>query len=129
MFPSVLDRGGQIDVIFLDFQKAFDVAPHGKLICKLLFLGFPGFILSWICAYVHRQQCVVIDGKQSDSFSVTSSIPQESVLGCLLVFLIYCIVDVIHVPVNIRLFVDDCIIFNEINTDTDQLLLSSALKI
>lgn len=69
-FASVLDKAGQLDMIFLDFQKAFDVVPHDKLICKLEFLGLPGFILSWVSAYLtHRKQDVVIDGQQSNSFS------------------------------------------------------------
>lgn len=69
-FASVLDKAGQVDMIFLDFQKAFDVVPHDKLICKLEFLGLPGFILSWVSAYLtHRKQDVVIDGQQSNSFS------------------------------------------------------------
>lgn len=105
-FAFVLDRGGQMDVIFPDFQKAFDVVPHDKLICKLNHLGFPSFILPWITAYLmHCEQHVVIDGQQFDSSSVTSGDPQGSVLGPLLI-LIYCndIVDDIQSPINIRFF-------------------------
>lgn len=120
-----------MDVIFPDFQKAFDVVPHDKLICKLNHLGFPSFILPWITAYLmHCEQHVVIDGQQFDSSSVTSGDPQGSVLGPLLI-LIYCndIVDDIQSPINISFFfADNCVIFNEINTVKDQLLLDYALN-
>jgi len=30
-WTEILDRGGQLDVIYLDFMKAFDTVPHGSL--------------------------------------------------------------------------------------------------
>lgn len=127
---SVLDKGGQVDLILLDFSKAFDRVSHDKLIDKLVQIGLPAFIVSWLTAYLsNRRQYVDINGSTSDALPVTSGVPQGSVLGPLL-FLIFCndIVNVINSPVQIRLFADDCILFNEINSIEDQLALNSALE-
>ena len=37
-----LDNGDQIDVILLDFQKAFEKVPHEKLLVKLQQCGIRG---------------------------------------------------------------------------------------
>ena len=39
---NCLDSGFPVDVIYLDFQKAFDKVPHRRLILKLLAHGFGG---------------------------------------------------------------------------------------
>ena len=48
---ATLDQGGQTDVIFLDFSKAFDSLPHNLLIHKLRSFGFYGNLLNWIQNY------------------------------------------------------------------------------
>ena len=37
---DVVDGGGQLDVVYTDFTKAFDQLDHGLLLCKLSLLGF-----------------------------------------------------------------------------------------
>lgn len=128
-FAQVLDHSGQIDVIFLDFKKAFDLVPHNKLIHKLETIGLPSFIVNWVAAYLsNRFQYVSIDGHCSNKLPVTSGVPQGSVLGPLL-FLIYIndITDIISHPVQIRLFADDCVLFNEVKVQDDQILLNHNL--
>ena len=34
-WANILDKGGQIDTFFLDYEKAFDTPPRGLLKCKL----------------------------------------------------------------------------------------------
>ena len=47
-FTQHLDKGDSVDVIYLDFQKAFDSVPHQRLIQKLSSFGVHGKILQWI---------------------------------------------------------------------------------
>ena len=42
MVRERLDGGEQVDIIFLDFKKAFDKVPHKRLLLKLEALGIGG---------------------------------------------------------------------------------------
>ena len=43
-----LNSGDPVDVIYLDFQKAFDKVPRERLLDKLEALGIEGNLLRWI---------------------------------------------------------------------------------
>jgi hypothetical protein len=45
---SYIDRGFPVDVIYLDFQKAFDKVPCRRLMLKINSLGISGSIFKWI---------------------------------------------------------------------------------
>ena len=77
--------GGNLDVIYCDFMKAFDKVPHKSLIYKTNKYGISGNVLGWISSFLNdKTQCVNINNETSASALVTSGIPQGSVLGPLL---------------------------------------------
>lgn len=79
----------QIDLLILDFTKAFDKVPHERLLLKLKYYGLCHQLLHWIRTWLTmRQQRVVVDGKCSKDIHVQSGVPQGTVLGPLM-FLLY----------------------------------------
>ena len=84
-----MDCNENVDVVYLDFRKAFDTVPHARLINKLYAYGIRGNLLTWIRnCLTNRKQKVIVQGEESQWADVASGIPQGSVLGPVL-FLIY----------------------------------------
>ena len=84
-----VDEGSPVDVIYLDFQKAFDKFPHQRLILKLKSHGMGNSIINWIEQWLNDwRQRVVVDGEVSSWKPALNGVPQGYVLGPIL-FLIY----------------------------------------
>jgi hypothetical protein len=85
MLTSTLADGGQVDIILLDFSKAFDTVAHQRLLHKLQYYGMRGRTLQWTKDFLNnRLQQVLIDGHTSSTAEVLSGVPQGTVLGPLL---------------------------------------------
>ena len=82
---SYLDSGYPVDVIYLDFQKAFDKVSHHRLLMKLQAHGIGCNVLQLIGNWLSgRNQRVILGGQVSDWCNILSGVPQGSVLGPLL---------------------------------------------
>ena len=111
-----LDSGEPVDVIYLDFQKAFDTVPHKRLIARLEEIGIKGKLLNWIKEWLKgRKQRVVINGKASQWIEVDSGVPQGSILGPLLFIIFINGIDE-GIMSDILKFADDTKIFGKAGT-------------
>ena len=121
------DQKKQTDIAVLDFSKAFDKVSHRHLAFKLKYYGIEGKLLDWINSFLsNRMQRVVLEDSISENVSVTSGVPQGSVLGPVL-FLLY-INDLPNsLTSKVRLFADDAIIYSEINSISDSQILQQHL--
>ena len=58
------DEGLDVDIMYLDYRKAFDTVPHKRLIKKLKAYGISGTLIGWIESFLmKRQMRVRINGK------------------------------------------------------------------
>ena len=85
-----LQENKEVDVIYLDYAKAFDKVDHEIMLKKLKKMGITGKLFEWIKDFLtnKRYQTVLVNGRRSFLAEVLSGVPQGSVLGPLL-FLIY----------------------------------------
>ena len=74
-----VDEGSPVDVIYLDFQKAFDKVPHQRLLLKLKSHGMGNSIINWIEQWLNdRRQRVVVDGEVTHRDGIRDLIKQTS---------------------------------------------------
>ena len=114
-----IQKGNPVDVLYVDFKKAFDKVPHKRLLTKLKAYGIIGKLLNWIYSFlVGRKQRVTINSFKSTWVDVVSGVPQGSVLEPTF-FLIY-INDLPHVLLSpYLLFADDTKIYSHIRSEDD----------
>ena len=63
---QAIDTGDEVDIIYLDFCKAFDKVPHRRLLQKLYAYGIRGKVHSWVQEFLtDRKQLVIVNGSQS----------------------------------------------------------------
>ena len=137
LLESVLDwtlairHKNSVDVIFLDFKKAFDSVGHAKLLFKMERYGLGGKLLEWVRAFLtERRHMVSLEGVVSNEARVGSGVPQGSVLGPILfVLFVNDIPDVVeNTNVKLKLYADDVKLYAEIENSDGHIEIQEALR-
>ena len=109
-----------MDVVYLDFQIAFNKVPHQGLLLKLKAHDIGNDVIKWIGKWLtQRRHRVIVDGEISNWKSVLSGVPQGSVLGPIL-FLIYINDLEDDLSSKVLKFADDTKLFRKVTNDTDK---------
>ena len=122
-----MDIGHTIDVVYLDFTKAFDSGPHIRPLSKLHSYGFRDPLIGWLKSFlIGRRQRVCVHDTVSMWHKVTSGIPHGSVLGPVL-FLLYINDLRDNVASNVYMFADDTKIYRPMTSHEDTTILQDDL--
>jgi len=129
-WTECLESGRQMNVIYADFEKAFDKVCHKLLIHKLRYYKVNESVVPCIESFLcNRKQRVKINGFYSDWADVLSGIPQGTILGPIL-FIIYIndSPDVCQQFSNVYLLADDAKLYKHVITDDDHQALQKGLN-
>lgn len=122
-------HGIPVDVLYLDFAKAFDSVPHMRLMKQINSFGITGKASGWIRSFLNnRTQKVRVNGTESSWAPVLSGIPQGSILGPVLFSLF-----INDMPNNVKslisLFADDTKIHLPLTSDDSANQLQEDLQV
>lgn len=115
-----MDAGNQVDVIYLDFRKAFDQVDNDILLEKLDMIGFAPKLLNLFADYLgNREQFVRLGCYNSTAFHTRSGVSQGSSLGPLLFSIMINDLDSCLTSGRCLIYADDVKIFKSIRSVED----------
>ena len=126
---KLIEDGDSVDVIYLDFSKAFDKVPINRLLDKIKAHNIRGNVHKWITEWLSgRMQRTVLNGSFSDWSEVLSGVLQGSVLGPLAFIIFINDLDAETALISImNKFADDTKLGHKVNNDTEKGVLQNAL--
>ena len=117
---KLLEEGLNVDVVYVDFAKAFDKLDINITLQKLHDIGITDKVFRWIQAFLsERKQYVVVERTKSEPVPVVSGVPQGSVLGPLLFLILLGDIDQNVAHSYVSSFADDTRIFSGIRSPDD----------
>ena len=120
----------RMDIVYLDFAKAFDKVNHKIVIQKLIKHKISGKIGRWIKEFLlNRKQIVIANGSKSKAADVLSGVPQGTVLAALLFVIMIFDIDKETQDAIVRSFADDTRVSKKIKISEDRDKLQSDLQI
>lgn len=124
-----LEDGALVDVIYLDFAKAFDKVDHGVLLHACKNSGITGKVGLWLHQFLTgRKQYVSVNGVASSMIDVISGVPQGTVLAAILfLVMLNSIGDEVRSS-NIGSYADDTKIMHKIKSLEDTKSLQQDLE-
>ena len=126
---ELLEAGGNVDVVYLDFAKAFDKVDFGITLKKLNSMGISGKVGHWVYSFLtNRTQTVLVNGNRSRKADVLSGVPQGSVLGPLLFLILIGDIDKDVVVAFLSSFADDTRVGSRISCEEDTQTLQTDLE-
>ena len=128
---ELLEEGVNVDVIYLDFAKAFDKVDFGVTLKKLNDMGICGKVGHcghWIYSFLtNRSQTVLVNQARSTQAEVKSGVPQGSVLGPLLFLVLIGDIDKDVASAFLSSFADDTRVGSRIDSVQDTVALQADL--
>ena len=125
----MLDGGGSVDKVYLDFLKAFDKVDHDILLHKLNAFGITGNLKMWSYnSLTNRSNFVRLPGGIRADSPVLSGVPQGTVLGHLLFLIMIADITKDVSESNLIRFIYDTRIYTKIHDVSDCNLLQQDLS-
>ena len=117
---NMLGKDPSVDMVYLDFAKAFDKVDHGILLHKLKDLGITGKLGVWFFHFLsNRSHFVRLPGGVSNDHPVISGVSQGTVLGPLLFLITISDINKDISSSKLISFADDTRIYSKITDVSD----------